>query len=103
VERNPLRAKLVQRAGDWQFGSLWRWAQETEPLPKLLTPWPIPRTAKWIERVNQPLSVKELSALHTCVQRGQPYGDESWTRETAQRTGLDYTFRPRGRPRRRKS
>jgi putative transposase len=52
VERNPLRASLVQRAEDWQFGSLWRWAQKPEPPPKLLAPWPIPRTPNWMERVN---------------------------------------------------
>jgi putative transposase len=52
VERNPLRANLVQRAEDWCYGSLWRWAQTVEPLSKLLSPWPIPRTPNWIERVT---------------------------------------------------
>jgi putative transposase len=33
------------------------------------------------------------------VQRGQPYGDESWARRVAVRLGLESTFRPRGRPR----
>lgn len=99
VERNPLRANLVQRAEDWQFGSLWRWMQKTEPLPRLFAPWPIPRTPNWIERVNQPLSEKELKALHDCVHRGRPFGDEAWTEEVARRTGLGYTLRSRGRPR----
>ena len=98
VERNQLRANLVQRAEDWPFGSLWRWSQRPEPLPKLLTPWPIPRTANWIDRVNQPLSAKELKALRRCVQRGRPFGKEAWVTEVAARTGLDYTLRPRGRP-----
>jgi len=31
VERNPLRAALVRRAEDWQWGSLWRRAQEDVP------------------------------------------------------------------------
>ena len=99
VERNPLRAKLVERAEDWRFGSLWRWAQTTEPPPKLMSPWPIPRTPNWIERVNQPLSVTELKAVRECTQRGRPFGDAAWTREVAIRTGLEYTLRPRGRPR----
>jgi putative transposase len=30
VERNPLRAGLVRRAEDWQWGSLWRRTQEQE-------------------------------------------------------------------------
>jgi hypothetical protein len=32
-KRNPLRANLVERAEDWRYGSLWRWAQTVEPLP----------------------------------------------------------------------
>lgn len=98
VERNPLRANLVQRAEDWRYGSLWRWAQTEEPLPKLLAPWPIPRTSNWIARVNQPLSEQELAALRECVGRGRPFGDPDWTAEVAQRTGLGYTLRRRGRP-----
>jgi putative transposase len=70
VERNPLPVDLVQRAEDWRYGSLWRWAQTVEPLPKLLSPWPIPRTPNWIERVNQTLSEQELAALPECVERG---------------------------------
>ena len=98
VERNPLRAGLVARAEDWQYGSLWRWTQKAEPEPKLLSPWPIARTPNWLERVNQPLREKELAAVRTCVQRGRPFGEEAWMREVAERAGLVYTLRPRGRP-----
>jgi putative transposase len=98
VERNPLRAGLVRRAEQWRYGSLWRWLQRPEPEPKLLSPWPIPRTPNWIERVHQPLSERELAALRTSVGRGRPFGDEAWVREVAERTGLGYTLRSRGRP-----
>ena len=37
VERNALRAGLVQRAEDWRWGSLWRWRQRPEPDPRLLS------------------------------------------------------------------
>ena len=97
VERNPLRAGLVERAEQWPYGSLWRWLQKSEP--KLLAPWPIARTPHWIERVHQPLTDPELAAVRTCVQRGRPLGDARWVREVAQRTGLQYTLRARGRPR----
>ena len=52
VERNPLRAGLVRRAEQWQYGSLWRWMQKPEPEPKLLSSWPIARTPNWVERVH---------------------------------------------------
>jgi putative transposase len=99
VERNPLRAGLVRRAEAWPYSSLWRWTQVREPEPRILSPWPIARTPNWIERVNQPLSEKELADIRTCVQRGRPFGDEAWVREVAERAGLGYTLRPRGRPR----
>jgi len=99
VERDPLRARLVERADPWQCGSLWRWMQKSEPEPKLLAPWPIARTPNWIQRVHQPLTEGELAAVRTCVQRGRPFGDDSWVREVAQRRGLEYTLRRRGRPR----
>jgi putative transposase len=103
VERNPLRAHLVLRSEDWQYGSLWRWNQKSEPPPKLLSPWPIARTPNWIERVHQPLSEKELAALRTCVQRGRTFGDEGWVQQVAERSGLGYTLRARGRPRKQKN
>ena len=99
VERNPLRANLVKVAQDWEYSSLYRWTQKIEPSPKLLTPWPIPRTPNWVERVNQPLSEQELAAVRTCVQRGRPFGEESWSKKVAERNGLTHTLRPRGRPR----
>jgi putative transposase len=99
VERNALRANLVARAEDWQWGSLWRWSQKAEPEPPLLSPWPIPRSPRWMDRVNAPLSEAELNAVRHCVRRSSPLGDEQWIETTAERLGLKSTLRPRGRPR----
>ena len=73
VERNALNAGLVRRAENWRWGSLWRWLQPTEPAPSLLSPWPIPRVANWIEVVNEPLTDKELARIRRCAQRGPPW------------------------------
>ncbi len=99
VERNALRAGLEERAEDWRWGSLWRWLQNPEPKPTLLSKWPIPRQPRWVQRVNEALSEKELEAIRRCTQRGRPFGDESWTESTASRLGLESTIRPRGRQR----
>ena len=40
VERNALRAKLVKRAEQWQWSSLWRWAQGDRELVAFLSDWP---------------------------------------------------------------
>ena len=99
VERNALRADLVERAEDWPYSSLWRWIQPQEPDVRLLTRWPIARSPNWVDRVNQPLTDKELEAVRTCVQRGRPFGTEDWIREVVKRCGLGFTLRARGRPR----
>ncbi len=99
AERNALRAGLVRRAEDWRWGSLWRWLQNFEPDPKLLTRWPIRRLPGWVERVNDALTESELAAVRRCAQRGTPLGDERWVQRVTQRFGLESTLRNRGRPR----
>lgn len=97
VERNPLRAGLVEHAEDWKYSSLWDWLQKDSER-QLLSPWPIPRTTNWAKRVNQALTEKELAAVRTCVQRGRPFGSDAWVQEIAEKSGLTYTLRPIGRP-----
>ncbi len=57
------------------------------------------RDERWLERVNKPLSAGDLQRLRLSGERGRPYGDESWTKLTVQRLGLESTLRSRGRPR----
>jgi len=66
AERNPLRAGLVARAEDWKYSSLREWLNKPRERQHL-SPWPIPRTANWVERVNQALTRKELAAVRTCL------------------------------------
>ena len=54
------------------------------------------RDERWLERVNEPLSARDLQRLRHSVSRGRPYGGESSTRETADRLGLESCLRPRG-------
>lgn len=99
VERNPLRAGLVQRAEDWKHGALYHWNQANEPLPKVLSRWPIPRLPNWNLRVNEAFTDRELAKLRTCIDRGRPFGDDGWVEEIAEKHGLWFTLRPMGRPR----
>ncbi len=50
----------------------------------------------WLQLVNQPQTEAEVAALRYCVNRGRPFGDPNW--DTAKRLGLEWTIRPRGRP-----
>jgi putative transposase len=99
VERNALRAGLVQRAERWQWCSLWRRESGSEQERAILADWPVPRARNWVELVNQPQSAKELAALRESLSRGRPFGDAAWQSRTAARLNLESTFRPRGRPR----
>jgi putative transposase len=98
VERNALRAGLVPRAEQWRWGSLFRWQRSHAEDRQLLAPWPLPRQASWIEHVNEPQTELELQSLRRSVQRGVPFGDESWLKRAVAKLGLETTLRPRGRP-----
>ena len=78
VDRNALRSGLVKRAEDWRWGSLWRWLQKSEPDPRLLSAWPLPRLPNWVERVNEPRTDGELKAIRNCSQRGAPLNCTGW-------------------------
>lgn len=99
VERNALRAMLVEHAEQWRWSSLWRWKFGNAKEKGLLSAWPIPRPRGWVAHVNAPQTEAELLAIQRCVQRGQPFGDERWTGRTVKRLSLETTLRPRGRPR----
>jgi len=99
VERNALRAGLVRRAEQWRWSSLYRWLRGTAAERALLAAWPVARQSGWVEQVNAPQTEAELAALRQSVQRGNPWGDESWSEEAVRTLELETTLRPRGRPR----
>jgi putative transposase len=98
VERNPLRANLVERAQDWRWCSLWVRGQAEGPMADALAPWPVARPADWLRQVNRAQDVKELAAIRKSRDRGSPYGDVQWVTRTARTLGLQSTLRPFGRP-----
>jgi len=101
VERNPLRANLVNRAEDWPWSSLCE--RRTPALLPFLDAGPVPRPSDWLIHVNSAQTEKELERLRYSVTRGAPFGGEAWTQETARRLGLQPTLCPRGRPPKKKT
>ena len=99
VERNALRANLVRRAEQWRWGSLLRWLRNSAEDRKLLSAWPIPRQSGWLDHVNQPQTETELTAVRRSVNRGCPFGGETWAAKAIRRLSLESTIRPHGRPR----
>lgn len=103
VERNAWRAKLVRRAEDWRWGSLWRMTQGDRDAPALLAAWPLSRPCRWAEWVHEPQTEAEVAAIRRSIRRGCSFGDETgdetWTDNAVRELGPETTLRPRGRPR----
>ncbi len=98
VERNPLRAGLVQRAEHWLWSSLRRRVHGDDRPCSFLSAWPVPVPEDWVARVHEPQSEAELDALRQAVRRGSPFGSPAWQKHMAARLGLAQTLRPPGRP-----
>lgn len=102
VERNALRAKLVERAERWPYSSLRRRVAigaGPDPDPHgVLGEWPVQVPADWLAWVNEPQTDAEVAALRVSVAKGRPFGEEDWQRRTADRLGLTSAFRDTGRP-----
>lgn len=98
VERNPLRAHLVSYAQDWKWGSLWRREYGTNEQKILLDDWPTEKPKDYLTWVNEPERDEDLIRLRTCVNRGQPFGSNSWIDHVTKQWGLQCTIRSEGRP-----
>ena len=67
---------------------------------QLLDPWRVDRPRNWLALVTQPMSETDSRRVRNSLARSRPLGSDSWTKEMAERLGLQYTLRPRGRPKR---
>jgi len=98
VERNPVRARLVDRARDWPWSS----ASEHPGAPSpALQEWPVPRPPDWDDFIDRPEPSTDLDCLRRCVGRSAPFGDEAWRTATVDRLQWSTGLRPVGRPRQR--
>ena len=94
VERNPVKAKLVTRAEDWQWSSAAK--QRTIFNTDCLGMWPILRPPNWIEIVNTPETEREFDDIRKMIRHNQPIGSPEWQQAVAPFCGL--SMRPIGRP-----
>ena len=106
IEANPLRAGMVEAAGDYRWSSfpahgLGRPDPLLDPITvyESLAKTPATRRRRWTALVHQTPSDEELAALRRSTQTGLPYGHPAWVEQLGHRLGLDLTVRPRGRPR----
>lgn len=106
IEANPLRAGMVEAAGDYRWSSFpAHGLGHPDPLLDPITVYeslaktPATRRRRWSALVHQTPSDEELAALRRSTQTGLPYGHPAWVEQLGHRLGLDLTVRPHGRPR----
>ena len=106
IEANPLRARMVESAGDYRWSSFSRHGLgkadellDTLPEYESLAKTPATRQRRWSAFVHKVPSDEELAAIRRSCSTGLPFGDAAWVEGLAARLGLDLTIRPRGRPR----
>jgi len=102
VERNALRAGLVDRAEAWRFSSLWRRHSGDAESRRCLSGWPVARPDHWLRLANSNQPAAQVEQIQMSIQRERPLGDDTWIKRTARRLGLETTLRPRGRPKNQK-
>jgi putative transposase len=100
VERNALRAKLVERAEDWRWGSL-AWRRTSGAIALADSPRPLP--PYWRQLVNEPQTHAEISEIRTCVNRQRPFGAQDWVATQAKALDVGQSLAPIGRPRKSRS
>jgi putative transposase len=100
VERNPLRAKLVDRAEQWRWSSIgYRMRGINNQKVRIrLEEWPVRRPHDELQWVNRPFTAGEIEEIRYAVQHGTPFGEPHWMKSTADRLGIQLEARPRGRP-----
>jgi len=98
VERNPLRAKLVRKAENWKWSSLWRREHGTLKDQKLLSKWPIEIPKDYLQFIHEPQTASELEDVRHSVIKSKPLGDVEWVEKISTKLGLEQTLHAPGRP-----
>ena len=98
VERNPVRAGLVDSAADWKWSSLSEFLGRSSR--RLLSAGPVTKPRRWQDIVDQPQSENQLAAVRRCASKNAPFGSAHWTARTAADFGLESSLRGAGRPKR---
>ncbi len=110
IEANPVRAKIVERAGDYEWSSYTTHGLGVADdllspcLPyEQLSPYPAVRKRRWDAYVHKTPDREELAAIRRSLDRSLPLGSAEWVDGLARELNLDLTIRPRGRPRKKQA
>lgn len=98
VEQNPLRARLVTKAEEWRWSSLYRRQRNNIEDQKLLSVLPTELPVNYVESVNTLIDESDLDTIRNTVTKNAPYGGTNWTQGIVEKYNLGSTIRSAGRP-----
>ncbi len=98
VEANAKRAKLVQKAENWQWSSGWRREHGTQEQRKILSLLPIEIPSNYTKYLNEIQTTDTLSLVRKSVNKNIPFGDDLWVFKMIDKFKLGQTTRGVGRP-----
>jgi putative transposase len=95
VERNPIKARLVERAALWPWSSASETADATRPE---LDAWPTGKPDRWSEVVDAAEGPGEFEHLRAAIRKSAPFGPGDWSRDVAEGLKWPNGLRGPGRP-----
>ncbi|MFN8060522.1 MAG: transposase [Vicinamibacterales bacterium] len=100
VERNPVRARLVDTPEAWRWSSLWQRCRKSSTFR--LDEWPFPLPTEWLRYVKgaAPGTTDHDDLVRDAIARGDAYGELAWQQRALGQGGRLRPARRRGRPRR---
>ena len=98
VERNAVRVKLARSCEDWRWGSAWRRIYGTEQQKKLLNQKSFQLPGDYVNWINLAENIDSLNTIRTSLNKGVPYGRESWVDNMVLKYHLGSTLKSPGRP-----
>jgi len=98
VEQNALKAKLVEKAENWRWSSIWRRENGTNKQNKLLSDWPVAIPEDYLLSLNHIQEKSEDEVIEKSIIKNSPYGDNFWVAKNVKQFGLEQTLRKAGRP-----
>lgn len=98
VEQNALKAKVVKKAQDWKWSSVWRRENGTTKQKKLLSSWPVSKPKDYLSWINTILPLEKEEIIERSIIKSNPYGEDYWVGNIVEKFGLEQTVRRVGRP-----
>jgi len=99
VERNPVRAGLVERAEDYPWSSAaFHLGLKSDKLIKSDTQWGAP-VEDWKEALSETEDADTIDLIRNRTHCGFPCGDDDFISRLSESLGRLLVLRPRGRPR----